>query len=111
MNQQKMTIARSVLCICNLFFMAGCGTTYRTYTSLDKALDNPAAVQRLKISNKELGTLPPEIARLTNLKELILFRDHLDSIPAEIGKLINLEYLSVVSSRLKKISPEVGQLK
>ncbi|MBP9883395.1 MAG: leucine-rich repeat domain-containing protein, partial [Chitinophagales bacterium] len=95
------------LCACTIF--SSCGT-YRTYTSLDKALQNPAAVQRLKISNKNLGSLPAEIVQLHNLKELIIFRSHIDSLPAEIGNLKELEYLSVTSSRLQKVPPEIGQL-
>ena len=88
-----MMIKHFLLC-CVVISCCSCAT-YRTYNSLDKALDNPSAVQRLKISNKELGSLPSEIGRLTNLKELILIRVHIDSLPAEISRLTELEYLAV----------------
>lgn len=103
------SIANCML-LCGFVFISSC-STYRTYTSLDKALDNPLAVQRLKISNKNLGSLPAEIGRLENLKQLILFRVHIDSLPPEIGQLKELEYLAVTSSRLQKVPAEIGQLK
>src|SRR5213075_2837974 len=85
-------------------------STLRTYTSLDSALENPNAVERLKISYKNLHSLPPEIARLKNLKELIFFRDNLDSLPDAIGEFLNLEKLSVTSCRLEKIPATIGKL-
>jgi hypothetical protein len=88
------------ICLSFCLLSLGC-STYHTYTNLDKALNNPRAVERLKISNKNLGTLTPQIQQFRNLKELILLRVHIDSLPAEIGKLTTLEYLSVYKENLK----------
>ncbi|GAB4323239.1 MAG: hypothetical protein Kow00127_15900 [Bacteroidales bacterium] len=62
----------------------------KIYRDIDKALANPEDVIVLKIKNKNIGELPPEISTLKNLKTLYLFRDKLTSVPEEIGELQNL---------------------
>ena len=62
----------------------------------------PERVTRLFLHGKRLnGTIPAELAFLTNLTHLYLHKNQLNGeIPAELGKLANLEWLSLYSNRL-----------
>src|SRR5258705_8713815 len=93
-----------------LLLFSSC-SSLKTYTSVENALQNPNEVERLKISNKNLKVLPKEIAQFKNLKELILFRDHLDSLTAVIGEFTQLKLIAVSSCRLIYIDPAIGKLK
>ena len=66
---------------------------------------------RLSIDLNELTTLPPEIGKLTNLKELRLSDNQLIRLPPEIGILTKLESLSVNNNRLNELPPEIGKLR
>jgi len=46
---------------------------------------------KLSLSRYMLGSIPPEIGQLTNLRELRIHRNPLTSRPPEIGQLTNLE--------------------
>ena len=62
----------------------------------------PERVTRLYLHGKRLnGTIPAELAFLTDLTHLYLHKNQLTGeIPAELGKLSNLEWLSLYSNRL-----------
>ena len=62
----------------------------------------PERVTRLYLHGKRLnGTIPAELAFLTDLTHLYLHKNQLNGeIPAELGKLANLEWLSLYSNRL-----------
>lgn len=59
----------------------------------------------LDLSSHQLTSLPPEIARLTNLTHLKLSRNQLTSLPSELAKLTNLTYLELMDNPLP-IPPE-----
>ena len=63
-------------------------------------------------SNNLSGPIPPELARLTNLGNLSLFRNELSGpIPPELGQLTSLQYLQLAWNELSgPIPPELGQL-
>ena len=63
-------------------------------------------------SNQLNGSLPPELANLTNLRYLYLRSNQLSgSIPIELGNLTSLESLSLYSNQLSgSIPPELGNL-
>jgi Leucine-rich repeat (LRR) protein len=42
-------------------------------------------IERLDLSRQELADLPPQIAKLANLKFLQVYDNHLKAIPREIG--------------------------
>jgi len=96
-----------LILVISLLVMTSC----KTYRNLDKALANPDDVIVLKIKNKNLQELPPEISTLKNLKTLYLFRDKLTVIPKEIGELENLETLILSSNKLTSLPTEMGNLK
>ena len=78
----------------------------------------------LDLSGNNLTVLPPEIAKLTQLKKLILGKywfddeggymdtlgNNLSALPPEIGQLKHLEELQVVANQLNSLPPEIDQL-
>ena len=62
--------------------------------------------------NNLLGTIPKELAQLTNLRELHLSTNHLmGPVPSELGQLTNLDALSLDGNDLSgPVPPELGQL-
>lgn len=64
----------------------------------------------LDLSNKEIEELPPEIGRLTNLKELDLSGNTLTELPIEIGQLTNLEILKLSENRLTRFPKNFAHL-
>ncbi|HJQ67827.1 MAG TPA: COR domain-containing protein [Blastocatellia bacterium] len=67
-------------------------------------------MDRLDLSSKELTSLPPEIAKLTNLTFLNLSGNQLKSLPPEIAGLRSLTYLDLGNNHLTSLPPEVGKL-
>jgi Leucine-rich repeat (LRR) protein len=68
---------------------------------------------RCDLSNRDLTALPPEIAELTNVRnlwELRLDGNQLAALPSEIGQLTNLWELRLDGNQLATLPPEIGQL-
>ncbi|MCK4934906.1 MAG: leucine-rich repeat domain-containing protein [Simkaniaceae bacterium] len=51
------------------------------------------AITMLDLSRLFIEYIPPEIGKLTNLKDLILLNNWITALPPEIGKLTNLQHL------------------
>jgi small GTP-binding protein len=64
----------------------------------------------LDLSGKQLTSLPPEIARLTNLTRLDLSNNRLTSLPPEVASLRNLTSLDLSNNQLTSLSPEIAKL-
>jgi len=64
----------------------------------------------LDLSGKNIKSLPPELAKLTNLTELDLSYNQLTSLPPEIGKLTNLTRLFLSDNQLTSVPPELAKL-
>jgi hypothetical protein len=79
-------------------------------TSLDQAFENPCVVEKLVLHQQNLPVLPPEIGKLTNLRELILDGSRLKSLPEEIGELNQLVKLSAKFNEIKKLPDSIGAL-
>ena len=67
-------------------------------------------MKELYLDNNQLTSIPKEIGQLINLKKLNLGFNQLTSIPPEIGQLINLKELWLYNNELTSIPPEIGQL-
>ncbi|MDI7238051.1 leucine-rich repeat domain-containing protein, partial [Leptospira santarosai] len=87
------------------------------YYNLTEALQHPTDVQYLylgprerKNSNDPLWTLPKEIGKLQNLRDLDLSSNQLMTLPKEIGKLQNLQKLNLTRNRLANLPEEIGKL-
>ena len=75
--------------------------------------DTPSRVTGLNLESQGLtGSIPPELAQLTNLEELLLSFNRLTGdIPAELGGLTNLTKLHLRYNDLTgEIPPELGNL-
>lgn len=64
----------------------------------------------LDLSWKNLTEVPSQIARLTNLTELILNSNQLSSLPDWLGELSNLTSLYLRSNRLSSLPESLGKL-
>lgn len=81
------------------------------YTRLDKALQHPDSVFRLRLRGKRLDKFPEEIARFKHLRELDLSNNRITQLPPWIGQLEQLEILRLGRNRLSGIGKEVTRLK
>lgn len=67
-------------------------------------------IRWIDLRNNNLTTMPTEIGRLTNLRRLFLSNNQLTVIPAEIGELTRLQMLWLDDNRLTALPPEIGKL-
>jgi hypothetical protein len=63
------------------------------------------------LASNQLTTIPAQIKKLRNLKELIIYYNKLKSLPLEIFELKNLEKLSLSINDLSQIPNKIGNLK
>ncbi|GAB4397342.1 MAG: hypothetical protein OHK0053_13550 [Microscillaceae bacterium] len=82
----------------------------KVFTSLEEALQNPEEVLVLDLGGQKLGTLPPEIAQMTNLQKLVLYDNALRQVPPFLGQLRKLRYLDLYNNALEALPVEVGLL-
>jgi hypothetical protein len=66
--------------------------------------------QSLNLSDMGLGSLPVEVAQLSELQALYLDRNRLTALPVEIGHLANLKKLDLHNNRLGTLPAEIGRL-
>jgi internalin A len=64
----------------------------------------------LDLSGNQLTSVPPEVAKLINLRYLDLGHNHLTSLPSEIAKLTNLTSLTLRENQLTSLPPEISEL-
>ena len=81
-----------------------------TFTSLDKALENPLEVYKLDLSKNRLKEVPEGVFTLSNLYHLNLSKNKLKEISSEIGSLKKLKHLNVDRNKLTKLPDELGEL-
>ncbi len=65
----------------------------------------------LDLSDNQLTSLPPEIAKLKNLTELNLASNRLTALSPEIAELKNITKLNLSDNRLAALPPEIAELK
>ncbi|WP_198166512.1 COR domain-containing protein [Picosynechococcus sp. PCC 7117] len=64
----------------------------------------------LNLDGMKLTELPPEIAQLTNLQNLVLRSNQLTALPEVITQLSNLRTLALSGNQLTELPPEIVQL-
>jgi leucine-rich repeat protein SHOC2 len=64
----------------------------------------------LYLNENGFADLPPELGKLTSLKQLYLYENELASVPAELGRLTKLERLRMDKNKLASVPSELGQL-
>jgi internalin A len=75
---------------------------------IQQAKENQSTI--LDLSRKDLTELPPDIAQLSDLKQLDLGINQLRLLPPEIGQLSNLQVLHLSFNQLIQLPREIGQL-
>ncbi len=81
------------------------------FNSVEEALKQPDQVINLQIILSNVTEISPEIGRLTSLQFLgIEYCKKLKTLPAEIGKLKNLKELRMKKSGLVQLPSEIGNL-
>jgi PKD repeat protein len=76
--------------------------TENTWIGIKCDAENTTVVSVISGSNDLVGTIPPELGNLTNLKGLLLDKNHLSgSIPPELGNLVNVTQLWIDGNQLK----------
>ncbi|WP_299901334.1 leucine-rich repeat domain-containing protein [uncultured Aquimarina sp.] len=79
-------------------------------TEVDEDI-NPLEVTLLRLSNKNLKSIPEEIRAYKNLRELNISDNQIENIPEWIEELSNLETLDFTNNNIKKIPQSVYRLK
>lgn len=80
-------------------------------TSLEAALADPEAAFALDLSGSSLRSIPPAIAKLTHLRELVLDGLRLSRLPRELAKLQQLRVLSLRDNAFTALPAEVVALR
>lgn len=75
-----------------------------------KSIDKIFRSNKLQITCKNMGTIPPEICYLINLRFIWLQSNKIISISPEICQLVNLQLLCLCSNQIESIPEEIGQL-
>lgn len=73
----------------------------RTFRSLERAMKDPAAVQRLDLSGGKLKVVPEELRQFVNLNALDLSGNKLKELPTWLGELAYLQELRVSKNKLE----------
>lgn len=82
-----------------------------TYTSLEEALTEPQKVYRLKLTKlPERDSLPEDLFKLTELRELTVKGCRLCVVNQRIGELTKLQYLNLDRNKLLRLPETIGQL-
>lgn len=68
-------------------------------------------LKELNVFSNNLTSLPPEIAQLNQLKALDVGGNNLSTLPPEIFNLRQLEELDIGFNKFRTLPPEIGQLR
>jgi len=82
-----------------------------TYTSIESALQSTETVYRLKLTKiPERDSLPEELFKLTELRELTVKGCRLNILNSNIAKLTHLRFLNLDRNKLVRLPDAIGQL-
>ncbi len=82
----------------------------QTAQSLQQALENPDATDRLSLRHRQMDTLPSEISNCTALESLDLSHNRLKTLPVELGQLQHLKTLDLSHNPDLDIDQAMGVL-
>jgi hypothetical protein len=81
--------------------------SYKTYYTMEDAIKDPLAVQKLDLSMQKLTVLPEEIMQFKNLVCLDLSFNRIGILPASFATLTNLKVLNLMGTRYMSKVPSV----
>ena len=79
-------------------------------TTLPPDIGKLTALKELHLQSNQLTTLPPQIGQLPALTELYLSENQLTTLPPQIGQLTALTVLHLMNNQLTTLPPEIGKL-
>jgi Leucine-rich repeat (LRR) protein len=80
------------------------------FNSLIEALKHPQTAEELYVKDSSVTSLSPDIAKLVNLRVLVVADLGLKELPDAIGELRNLEVLNASGNALTSIPKSIGKL-
>ena len=84
--------------------------SFNHLTSLPTEIGRLTNLRNLELNGNKLTNLPTEIGWLTNLTNLDLYGNKLTNLPTEIGWLTNLTNLDLSNNHLTNLPSEIGRL-
>ncbi len=106
---RKILIFYILFFICHGICLSQNDSTH-LYASLEEALLHPDKVQRISLKKQKLKEFPPQLFRLTNLKDLDLSSNKIREIPKEISLLAHLEVFNASNNYINQLPQEMGDL-
>jgi hypothetical protein len=106
---------KTFLLLCFLLLITGHSFAQDELSPYEIALERIESAKEhdrgvLYLSGLGLTEVPPEIATLSNLRELVLSNNHLSSLAPEIFQLSKLQALILTNNHLTQLAPEIGNL-
>lgn len=84
---------------------------FKTYTSLEEALQYPDSVFILSLKGEKLTSIPDDIFKFKHLLVLDLSKNRIAELPAKIGQLTDLVELDLSNNRITALPTEIGGMK
>jgi internalin A len=87
-----------------------CDLSYQERHDIPPEISRLSALRQLWMEHNQLTVLPPAIGQLTSLQDLRLGGNRLTTLPPSIGELTSLRELRLENNRLTALPPSIGQL-
>ena len=107
----SITFSFSFVCAQKTLILYAPDDDGKVFTSIEEALQSDKPVYRLKITKlSSRDSLPEELFRLTELRELTVKGCKLYRLNQNIGQLIHLQYLNIDHNKLLRLPETLGNL-
>jgi Leucine-rich repeat (LRR) protein len=106
---------KTFLLLCLVLLITGHSFAQETQSPYEIALERIERAEHndteiLYLSGLGLSEVPPEIGKLSNLRQLVLSNNKLSGLAPEIFQLSNLQALILTNNNLTHLAPEIGNL-
>ena len=107
---RSLIFAALAACAISITAQVADTTTLPVFRSMQEALRQPELVLSLDLSDQHLGSLPSDVFRFTNLRELRVRNDDLNSLPPEIASLTHLRLLDMSGNPITLLPERFAEL-
>ena len=84
---------------------------FKTYTSLEEALQYPDSVFILSLKGEKLTSIPDDVFKFKHLLVLDLSKNRITELPAKIGQFSDLVELDLSNNRMTALPTEIGGMR
>ena len=98
-------------CLCQLSLAQIDPVKYKTYTSIDEALQSTEPVRSISFRDKEMFNLPPQLGKMKDVFFLNIMSNKLEKMEQVLFELEKLEILNANKNSFKYIPDEISNLK